>query len=577
MTLRTEMLLVGLLSFVALAVPARAEGIYHPVKANRGMVVCRDAEACRVGVEILRNGGNAVDAAVAVAFALAVTVPGAGNIGGGGFMLIHDASDEKVHAIDYRETAPVRATETMFLGSDGEPDNALSRNSHLSSGVPGTVAGMALALEKFGTISWAEAIAPAIAIAEDGFAVPPSLAEALRGEAKRLSKWEASRKIFLRQDGSAWQEGETLVQSDLAQTLRTIAAEGRDGFYRGRIAAMIAKEMERHGGLITREDLAAYTPRLRKPVRGEYRGLEIYSMPPPSSGGVHLVQMLNILEGFDLRKAGHNSAKSIHWMAEAMRLAYADRSEFLGDSDFVKVPVDHLTSPSYGKALQATIASDRARASIEVKAGAHLPADTESTETTHFCVIDKDGNAVSNTYTLNLSFGSGIVVTGAGFLLNNQMDDFSAKPGTPNAFGLRGGAANAIAPGKRMLSSMSPTIVRRDGKPVMLTGGVGGSRIITTVLQVVLNVFEHGLNVQEAINAPRAHHQWFPDQLNLEPGFSPDTIRLLEAMGHQVRAGTEPRSAAGAIFIDRDANPAAGEFFYHGAADPRKRASAMGY
>ncbi len=541
--------------------------IFTPVRAEHGMVVGEEALAVEAGLQVLRRGGNAVDAAVTVGFVQAVTYPRAGNLGGGGFMLIYSARAGNVVAIDYRETAPAGAAPDMFLDRDGRVDPELSRFSHRAAGVPGTVAGLALALEKYGTLPLSEALAPAIRLAESGFVVTPEFSAAIRQMGERLRKWPATEALLFKSDGSAYQPGERFVQKDLARTLRALAAEGPAAFYRGSIADQIVGEMERHGGLIRRNDLVGYRPVVRRPVRSTYRGHEIYAMSPPSSGGVHIAQMLNILEGYDCRGLGHNGAAMIHRMAEAMKRAFADRSRYLGDPDFVSVPVDSLVSKGYARALRQQIDPARASAARNIGPGMLL---REGSETTHFSVIDAEGNAVANTSTLNFSFGSAIVVRGAGFLLNNEMDDFSAKPGVPNAYGLLGGTANAIAPGKRMLSSMSPAIVLKDGKPFLITGSPGGPRIITTVLQVILNVIDHGMNVQEAVNAPRVHHQWVPDELWVEEGLSPDTLRGLRDMGHQVVVG-ETLGAASSILVDPDTD------LRTGAADPRRGGLAAGY
>lgn len=530
------------LSFLGAAVPGFAQDsapIYsdmdrvHPVYAEHGMVASQEALATNIGIDILRRGGNAVDAAVAVGFALAVTLPQAGNLGGGGFMLVHLAKTGETVAIDYREKAPLAASRDMFLGADGNADPKLSQWSGLATGVPGTVAGLTLALERYGTMSLAEVTAPAIALAEEGVEVTPGLAEALAASHDTLAQYFTSVDIFQKPDGSDFKPGERLVQKNLAQSLKLIATEGPDAFYRGEIGTLIAAEMARSGGLITKEDLAAYEAVVRAPVEGTYRGYDILSMPPPSSGGTHVIEILNILEGFPMGELGFGSAETIHLMAEAMKRAYADRSEFLGDSDFVGVPLKGLTSKAYAGALRTLIDRDSATPSATIKPSNPLPH--EGDQTTHFAVVDKDGNAVANTYTLNFSFGSGLVAAGTGILLNNEMDDFSAKPGVPNAYGLIGGDANAVEPGKRPLSSMSPTLVLKDGKVVLVTGSPGGSRIITTVLQIVMNVIDHGMNVAEASAAPRMHHQWLPDELRIEEGFSPDTIRLLEAKGHTIK------------------------------------------
>ncbi|MDL0432596.1 gamma-glutamyltransferase [Marinobacter sp. TBZ242] len=553
--------------------PAQADAIlegerHHPVKGSNGMVATSHTLATEVALEVLRNGGNAMDAAVTAGFALAVTQPRSGNIGGGGFMLYAPGNGEAIEAIDYREKAPAAATETMFQDEDGNVVPNRSRFTHKAAGVPGTVAGLAMALERHGTLSLEQALAPAIRLARDGFTVPDRFTEGLEQARDRLARWPATLETFYKEDGSAWQPGERFRQPELADTLQRIADQGIEGFYEGKTAQLIVEEMERHDGLITLDDLKNYQPQIRQPVHGNYRGHDIYSMSPPSSGGTHIVQILNILEGYPLAEFGHNSAASIHHMAEAMKLAYADRAEFLGDTDFVEVPLEGLTSKAYGEALRKTINPDKARPSSEISAG--NPSAYESPETTHFSIVDRWGNAVSNTYTINFSYGSGITVTGAGFLLNNEMDDFSAKPGEPNAYGLIGGEANRVEPGKRMLSSMSPTIVRRDGRNYLVTGSPGGSRIITTTLQVLLNVIDHNMNIQSAVSAPRIHHQWLPDEIRIEQGISPDTVRLLEGKGHKVVTGSA-MGAIQSILIDSEGT-------LHGGADPRRStSSAMGY
>jgi gamma-glutamyltranspeptidase/glutathione hydrolase len=542
--------------------------ILTPTIAMHGMVVTGEEIAAQVGVKILQKGGNAVDAAVTIGFIKAVTYPQAGNIGGGGFMLIYSAKTGEVIAIDYREKAPAKATRDMFLDEKGNVNSKLSRFSYLSAGVPGTVAGMAMALEKYGTISLAEALAPAIAIAEEGFIITPAFSDYIKKKAKRLKKHPTTAAIFFKPDGSFYKAGDRFVQNDLANTLKAIAKKGIKAFYEGEIADLIVKDMEAHGGLITKEDLANYQPGLRKPIHGTYRGYDIYSMSPPSSGGVHIVQILNLLENDDIGLLGHNTAATIHLMAEAMKRAYADRSKYLGDTDFVTVPLTGLTSKAYAATLNKQINRQKASVSQDILPG--KPTHYESNETTHYSVVDKEGNAVSNTYTINFGFGSGIVVNGAGFLLNNEMDDFSAKPGVPNAYGLIGGTANAIEPHKRMLSSMSPTIVLKDSKPFIVTGSPGGSRIITTTLQVIMNVIDHKMNIQEAVNAVRIHHQWLPDEIRVEEGLSLDTIKLLTEMGHKVVI-KKAMGAAASILIDQDKHK------LHGANDPRRQGIAFGY
>lgn len=536
----------------------------EPVAGQTAMVVTSHHLATEIALDILKAGGNAIDAAVAAGFALAVTQPRSGNIGGGGFMLYSPSNSDAVTAIDYREKAPSKASENMFLDDMGNGDQALSRFSHLSAGVPGTVAGFALALEKFGTMSLAEVLQPAILLAKNGFAVPNRFVEGIATRKQVFDKWPASKAMFFKQDGSSYKVGEIFKQPDLAKTLQLIADKGAAGFYTCETARLIESEMQRHGGLISYEDLANYKAVIRQPVHGTYRDFDVYSMSPPSSGGVHIVQILNMLEQYPIAAYGHNSAQTIHLMAEAMRRAYADRASYLGDSDFIEVPLKGLTSKIYAKTLVKNIQLDKATPSVDIKAG--NPQHYESPETTHFSIVDQFGNAVSNTYTLNFSYGSGIVVTGAGFLLNNEMDDFSAKPGAANAFGLIGGEANKIAPNKRMLSSMSPTIVKQAGKNFLVTGSPGGSRIISTTLQVVMNVIDHKMNIQTAVNSPRIHHQWWPDEIRIEQGISPDTITLLTNMGHKV----VQKSAMGgsqSILIDQESG------ILYGAADPRQSTS----
>jgi gamma-glutamyltranspeptidase / glutathione hydrolase len=529
--------LIALLALLLVCSPLSAAPILagermQPVQGQNGMLVTSHPLATAAGLAVLKQGGNAVDAAVTVAFVLAVVQPRSGNLGGGGFMLISSEQKDQVVAVDYRETAPAGATRDMFLDAQGEVDNEAARFSHLAAGVPGSVAGLAMTLEQYGTLSLAQALAPAIRLAQEGFVVTPHFSAELKEAAKQLKRWEATRKIFYQPDGDCYEPGERFVQPQLAATLQRIATHGAREFYTGKTAELLVAEMQRYGGLISRADLRQYTPVIRTPVQGSYRGFEVYSMPPPSSGGVHLIELLNVLEGYPIGELGHNAAQTIHLLAEAMKWAYADRSQYLGDSDFVAVPLRTLTSKAYAAAIRAKIDGEQATPSSSIAPGRLTPY--ESDQTTHFSVVDRFGNAVANTTTLNFSYGSGIVVAGAGFLLNNEMDDFSAKPGVPNAYGLLGGAANRIEPGKRMLSSMAPTIVKQDGRNFLVTGSPGGARIITTVLQVLMNVIDHGLNIQSAVAAPRIHHQWLPDELRSEEGISPDTVRLLEGMGHRV-------------------------------------------
>jgi gamma-glutamyltranspeptidase/glutathione hydrolase len=542
---------------------------FLPVVAKHGMVASQEKRATHVGVEILKAGGNAIDAAVAVGFALAVTHPQAGNIGGGGFMLVHLAAHNETTAIDYRETAPAAMTRDVFLDEKGEADPTKSRDSALGIGVPGTVAGLALAHEKYGSgkFSLAQLIAPAIRLARDGFAVDDDLADSLPRAQPRLARWPASARIFVKPDGIVLGNGDTLMQPDLAASLEAIASGGPRAFYDGPLAEKIVAAVRANGGIMTSDDLKTYQALVRPVVRGTYRGYDIASMPPPSSGGVHLIEILNILEGFPLRETGPQSVATLHLMIEAMKPAYADRAEFLGDPAFVKVPVAGLTSKRYAAELRKAIDPERARPAQSIRAG--NPAAHEGDNTTHFSVIDSEGNAVANTYTLNFSYGLGLVADGTGILLNNELDDFAAKPGAPNAYGLVGGDANAPGPGKRPLSSMSPTIVFRDGRVVLVTGTPGGSRIITTVLQVILNVVDHQMNIAEAVAAPRIHHQWLPDMVFAERGLSPDTVRLLEARGHKVIVGPTIGSANSILVTGSTVT---------GAADPRQRGTlAEGY
>jgi gamma-glutamyltranspeptidase/glutathione hydrolase len=544
-----------------------ASPLLQPVHARQGLVVAQEALASQVGLAVLQQGGNATDAAVAVGFALAVTLPQAGNLGGGGFLLVHDAAKRRTEALDFRETAPAAAHRDFYLNEQGAVDETRLRFHHQAAGVPGTVAGLALAHQRHGRLPWRRLIEPAIRLAEAGIPVSADLARSLQAAQERLVPWPASRKAFFKADGSAYRPGETLVQPDLATSLRLIAEQGFQAFYEGEIARKLVADMAAHDGLITLTDLKNYRAVVRAPVRGTYRGYEILSMPPPSSGGVHLIQMLNMLETWPLGALGHNSAATIHRMAEAMKLAYADRSAYLGDPDFVTVPVAGLTSKFYARALAARIDLTRARSAAEIKPNRRQRQESE--QTTHFSVVDREGNAVAVTYTLNFSYGSGIVAAGTGILLNNEMDDFAAKPGVPNAYGLIGGAANAVGPGKRPLSSMTPTLVFRNGRLVLVTGSPGGSRIITTVLQMLSNVIDHRLNLAEATVAPRVHHQWLPDELRVEEGLSPDTVRLLEVLGHRVMV-REAMGAAQSILRTPEG--------WSGFADPRQLSGgAAGY
>jgi gamma-glutamyltranspeptidase/glutathione hydrolase len=495
------------------------------------MVASGEAAASRAGADILKRGGNAVDAAVAVGLTLAVTLPEAGNLGGGGFMLIHRA-DGKTIIIDYRETAPALASRDMYLDSRGDMVPKASEIGYRAVGVPGTVAGLALALEKYGTMKWRDVIEPARRLAAEGFPVSHRLERSFREKdhLERLERFPESRRVFLK-DGAFYAEGEILKQPELAATLARLQEEGPREFYEGRTAQFLADAMKSHGGLITREDLKNYKPVERQPLRGSYRGYEIVTMPPPSSGGVALLEILNMLESYDVGAMAVNSSRKDHLLIEAMRRAFADRADLLGDTDFVKVPVERLISKSYAAALAKTIDPERATASTSIKPGILL--GEESHQTTHFSVVDGQGNAVSNTYTLNLGYGSGVTVPGAGFLLNDEMDDFTSKPGVANAFGLIQSQANAIAPHKRPLSAMTPTVVLKDGKLFLVIGSPGGPTIISTVLQVLVNVIDHHMNVRQAIEAPRLHHQWLPDMVSYERyGLPADVRSALEAKGH---------------------------------------------
>jgi gamma-glutamyltranspeptidase / glutathione hydrolase len=538
-----------------------APGTFHPVLAEAGMVVAQEKLAARIGADILGRGGNAVDAAVATGFAMAVTYPRAGNIGGGGFMIIHSADRKEDVAIDYRETAPAATTRDLFLGADGKPDIAKSRDSALGIGVPGTVAGLALALEKYGsgTLTLAEILKPAIALARDGVVIADDSADTLPDWHKRLARWPSSAKIFSRADGASLREGDTLVQSDLAATLSAVSEQGPRGFYQGAVAEKLVNAIRDAGGIMTQDDLKSYQPVLRVPVRGNYRGYDIVSMPQPSSGGVVLLETLNILEGFPMQEMAQGSAPSLHVMIEAMKRAYADRARYLGDPAFVNAPIATLTAKDYAAKQRASI--DPARATPWTDALSAVPP-REGGNTTHFSVVDGRGNAVSNTTTLNFSYGVGLVAEGTGVLLNNELDDFTAAPGASNAYGLVGFESNLPGPGKRPLSSMTPTIVLKDGKPVLVTGSPGGSRIISTVLQVIVNVLDYHMDVAAAVAAPRLHHQWLPDEVRLERGFAPDTIAALKAMGHVIG---EPLGQTSANTIAVTPNGLLG------APDPRTR------
>lgn len=556
------------LVFPADAIAGEDVALTHPIAAKHGMIVTGQDLATQAGLEMLKNGGNAIDAAVTAAFVMAVTLPRAGNIGGGGFMLIYSAKTGETVALDFWQKAPGQAYRTMFLGSDGKADQRLSRQSYRAIAVPGTVAGLAAALEKFGTRSFAEVLAPAVRLANDGFILNEKCSADIKAYREILGARPATARIFFRPDGSLYQAGERFVQKDLARTLQRLAENGPQFFYRGDLADLIVRQVRANDGLLSSADLRAYAPVYRKPARGTYRGHEIVSMGPPSSGGVHLIQMLNMLEPFDIAASGHNSTQTIHLMAEAMKRAFADLSRYLGDPDFVSVPVAGLTSKNYAKALSREINPERATPGMTIQAGSAMQFERE--ETTHFSVVDKEGNAVASTYTLNGNFGSGIVVDGAGFLLNNEMDNFNLQPGKRNASGIVESEANAVGPDKRMLSAMSPTFILKNGKLMLITGSPGSNRIITTNLQVIMNVIDHRMNIQEAVNAPRVHHEWLPDELRIEKGLSPDTVRLLREKGHTLSLQA-PMGASSSILIDPETR------VRYGASDPRREGSASGY
>ena len=540
---------------------------HHPVVGRNGMVSSQNFLATQIGVDILRQGGNAVDAGVAVGLALAVTLPRAGNVGGGGFFLLHLAEENRTVAVDFRETAPAAAYSDMFFGEDGEVDNEEYRFTHKSSAIPASVAGFDHLLRNYGTMSWREVAQPAIELARDGMVVWEDLAVNLARSKPRLSANPASRAKFYRPDGSNYEVGDLYRQPDLAWTLEQVAEGGGDAFYKGEIARRIAADMAKHNGLITMEDLANYRVTEREPVRGTFRGYDIAAMSAPSSGGMHIVQMLNIFENFPLKEMGYGSADAMHVMAESMKLAYADRSKYLGDPDYLDLPVAALTSKAYAAELAKSISLSRARPSSEVGPGNLAPY--ESPETTHYSVLDSEGNALVNTYTLMFSYGSGVVIDGTGILMNNNLGNFTLRPDIPDAFGLMGSADNQIAAGRRPVSSMTPIIVLRDGRPVLLTGSPGGSRIITTNLQLLVNVLEHGMNIADATARPRMHHQWYPDRLEVESGVSPDAIRMLRARGHDVQFSAGMGSLQTVMFSDG---------IFYGYADPRRPgAMALGY
>jgi len=521
---------------------------FVPVAASGNMVVGPERLASEAGLIMLNQGGNAIDAAVATGFALAVTLPRAGNIGGGGFMLVHLAAENRNVFIDYREMAPAAATRDMFLTPEGKVDKRLAYFSHKASGVPGTVAGLIHALEQYGTLPLETVIQPAIDLAANGFTMDITLHQNLSARAERLAQDPETKRIFLREGGEAPAIGSLFKQPDLAGTLQRIADKGLEGFYAGKTAELIASDMAANDGLITQEDLASYVAVERTPVTGQFRGYDIVSAPPPSSGGIHVIQMLNILEPYPLETWGHNSAQYLHHVIEAMKLAYADRSEHLGDPDRMDAPIDFLLAKDYATTRRGIINSAQATASAKIAAGV-MPAP-ESPDTTHYSVADSAGNVVSNTYTLNFSFGSHITIPGTGILMNNEMDDFAARPGFPNAYGLVQGEKNSVAPGRRPLSSMTPTLIFRDGEPWLATGSPGGSLIITAVMQTVLNAMTFDMNIAEAAAAPRIHHQWMPDRVLIEPGISRDTLDILEGMGHNIETTRRTLGRTNSIQLD---------------------------
>ncbi|HUS11145.1 MAG TPA: gamma-glutamyltransferase [Pyrinomonadaceae bacterium] len=544
----------------------------EPVRATHGIVASTNEVASQVGVDIMKRGGNAVDAAIAVAFALAVTHPAAGNLGGGGFMMVR-LKNGKTTAIDYREMAPAAATRNIYLDKNGNliEGEGGSLVGYRAAGVPGTVRGMELALKKYGSgkLTWAQLIEPARRLA-NGFKVTYALARSLRGNNDYLSQYPETKRIYLK-EGKFYKEGDIFRQPDLAATFMRLQTFGANEFYEGQTARLIVDDVTRHKGLITLQDMRGYVAKERQPVRASYRGYEVISMPPPSSGGAVLIEMLNILEGYDLSKLDAASSERYHLMTEAMRRAFADRAEFMGDSDFVKVPVAGLIDKSYAAKLRSSINSERASTSVEISAG--QPVGHESEETTHFTVVDTEGNAVANTYTLNNSYGSAAVAKGTGIILNDEMDDFAAKPGTPNMYGLIQGERNAVAPHKRPLSAMTPTFVlRKDGSLWFTVGSPGGPTIINTALCVITNVVDYGMNIQQALDFPRIHHQWLPDELVFEPyGLSGDTQKALRSLGHKL---TKPRylGDAEAIMIEEKTG------IRLGATDPRRSDGlAVGY
>jgi len=564
-----------LVSAVALACAATHAASQAPVAAENGMVVTAQHLATRVGVDVLKDGGNAVDAAVAVGYTLAVVYPAAGNLGGGGFMTIQLADGRKTF-LDFREKAPLAATANMYLDKDGNVVKGASTLGHLAVGVPGTVSGLELAREKYGTMKRATLIAPAIKYAHDGFVLDQGDIDLLATSTNDFKKDPATAAIFLNK-GEPFQPGQRLVQKDLANTLKLISDKGESGFYKGPVGAAIVASSQAGKGIIAQADLDQYKTREMAPVECDYRGFHVVSAPPPSSGGVIICEILNVLEGYPLKELGFRSAQSVHYQIEAMRHAYVDRNSYLGDPDFVKNPLDRLLSKDYAAKLRAAIDPNKAGVSQDIKPGV---APHEGSNTTHYSIVDKWGNAVSVTYTLNDWFGAKVTAAKTGVLLNDEMDDFTAKIGVPNLYGLVQGEANKIEPGKRPLSSMSPTIVSKDGKPVMVVGTPGGSRIITAVLHTVINVIDYGMNVQEAVDAPRFHQQWLPEATNVENfALSPDTRKILEGMGHKL-GDPQPANHLAAILVGAPSlgGKPVGRNRFYGANDPRRNSGlALGY
>ena len=571
-TLRRRLLPFAL---VSCCTAAQAASI-APVAAENGMVVTAQHLATRIGVDVLKDGGNAVDAAVAVGYALAVVYPAAGNLGGGGFMTLQLADGRKTF-LDFREKAPLAATANMYLDKDGNVVKGLSTLGHLAVGVPGTVSGLEYALGRYGTMKRAALLAPAIRLAQEGFVLDQGDVDLLSTATADFRNDAATAAIFLQRGGEPFQPGQRLVQKDLARTLQAIADQGEAGFYRGPVGAALVASSQAGKGIITQADLDQYKTRELKPIECSYRGYGVVSAPPPSSGGVVICEVLNILEGYPLKELGFRSTQGVHYQIEAMRHAYVDRNSYLGDPDYVKNPLDRLLDKQYAARIRAAIAPDKAAVSKELKPGV---APHEGSNTTHYSIVDRWGNAASVTYTLNDWFGAKVTAAGTGVLLNNEMDDFTSKVGVPNLYGLVQGEANAIAPGKRPLSSMSPTIVTKDGKPVMVVGTPGGSRIITAVLHTLINVVDYGMTVQEAVDAPRFHQQWLPESTNVEAlALSPDTRKILEGWGHKL-AGPQPANHVAAILVGApslEGKPVGKNRFY-GANDPRRNSGlAAGY